>query len=203
LGFSTGAMKIISRQRKAFNVIMTIRLLKCVLTLALFFTLSGVVCGQKINIKQASKSNQQHLQYDTSKIAIITLSKAWHYPFDSTYRHGTLIQVDINSIDSLLIECISNYNNSLDSQHKQFSIDFNDSYKRQLVIAINNKGEKEVWVNCFCRSWGNRWKKQIMLVSDGGTCYFNFKINLATKKYYDLGVNGYAYQKTACNNWFG
>jgi hypothetical protein len=29
-------------------------------------------------------------------------------------------------------------------------------------------------------------------VEDGGNCYFNFKINLITKKYFDLGVNGVA-----------
>ena len=31
-----------------------------------------------------------------------------------------------------------------------------------------------------------------MIVDDGGNCYFNFKINLTTKKFYDLRVNGEA-----------
>jgi hypothetical protein len=31
-----------------------------------------------------------------------------------------------------------------------------------------------------------------MFVDDGGNCYFNFKISLATKTFYDMGVNGVA-----------
>jgi hypothetical protein len=59
--------------------------------------------------------------------------------------------------------------------------------------VTNKKGEKEVWVNCFCDTWNsNRWKTEILFVEDGGNCYFNFRINLATKKYHDLGVNGEA-----------
>ncbi len=31
-----------------------------------------------------------------------------------------------------------------------------------------------------------------MIDDDGGNCYFNFKINLATKKFYDFSVIGLA-----------
>lgn len=84
------------------------------------------------------------------------------------------------------------YNNSLDKDHKQWSIDLiKFNYRKQLIAVTNKTGEKEVWVNCFCNTWDNdRWKTEMMLVADGGNCYFNFKINLTTKKYYDLGVNG-------------
>src|SRR5690606_25239491 len=68
-----------------------------------------------------------------------------------------------------------------------------EGYKRQYVAVLNNRGQKEVWINFFCDDWGNDdWKSDIMIVDDGGNCYFSLKVNLATKKYYELYINGYA-----------
>ena len=65
--------------------------------------------------------------------------------------------------------------------------------KRQYVAVINEKGEKEVWVNFFCDDWGNdNWESDILIVHDGGNCYFNLKVNLTNKSYSELGINGYA-----------
>ena len=33
------------------------------------------------------------------------------------------------------------------------------------------------------------WKKYSIFIKDGGNCYFNLKINLATRQYYELRVN--------------
>lgn len=67
------------------------------------------------------------------------------------------------------------------------------NYKRQLVVVTNKRGEKVVWVNCFCRK-GNQasWRHQIVEVDDGGNCYFNVKLNLTRRIWYDLMVNGVA-----------
>ena len=65
-------------------------------------------------------------------------------------------------------------------------------YKKQLVAVINSKGEKEVWVNCFCDSPIYDWHTKIYWVDDGASCYFNFKINLNTKKHFEFVVNSAA-----------
>ena len=62
------------------------------------------------------------------------------------------------------------------------------AYKRQYLAAINNTGEKEVWVNCFCGD-SNNWRKQIVSAADGGNCYFKFTVNLTTKNYYNFSIN--------------
>ena len=68
-----------------------------------------------------------------------------------------------------------------------------DGYKRQYVPIINEKGEKEVWINFFCDDFGtDNWKTEIVLVEDGGNCYYNIKINLKTKEHSELGINGNA-----------
>jgi hypothetical protein len=154
-----------------------------------------ISCGESQNKKteQIIKSeNSSSIQFDTSKTAIIPFDKKDDYPFDNSYKPTTLTQEDINDIDSLLIVRVTNYNNSLDKNHKEWCIDLKKyNYKKQLIAVTNKKGEKEVWVSCFCDTLGSdSWKNEIMHVSDGGNCYFTFKINLTRKKLYDFGVNG-------------
>jgi hypothetical protein len=166
----------------------------CINILAIAFCLITVFtsCGQSQNKKtdQTSKS----VQVDTSKTAIIPFDKKDNYPFNNSFNSTTLTQDDINTIDSLFIVCVTDYNKLLDKNHKEWRIDLEKyNYYKQIIAVINKKGDKEVWVNCFCYTWNNdNWKKEILLVHDGGNCYFNFKLNLATKICYDLTVNGEA-----------
>ena len=75
---------------------------------------------------------------------------------------------------------------------EDFMIDIRN-YKRQYIAYINSKNEKEVWVNCFCETWDNDvWKFKIVEVRDGGNCYFNLKINLEQKAYFEFCLNGTA-----------
>jgi len=132
--------------------------------------------------------------YDTTKTVIIPLDKESNYPFKNLeYKSATLTQEDIEQIERSVLESVTEYNNSLTDGHDDFKIDLTGrDYKKQLVAVTNLKGEKEVWVNCFCDDWDKAWRTQVVSVEDGGTCYFNFKLNLTTKKIYDLIVNGYA-----------
>ena len=132
--------------------------------------------------------------YDTTKTAVIVWDKRSHYPFDSLeYRAGTLTREEVEQIEIHLVESVTEYNNSLTDGHEDYKIDLKaKKYKKQLVPVVNSKGEKEVWVNCFCDDWEKAWRNQIVMVQDGGPCYFSFKLNLTTKKVYDLTVNGFA-----------
>lgn len=144
--------------------------------------------------KDKGNNFQTILTYDTTKTVIIPLEREINYPFNSLeYKPATLTKQDIEQIERSLIESVADYNNSLTDGHDDFKIDLTGrEYKKQLVAVTNLKGEKEVWVNCFCDEWNKAWRTQVVSVEDGGTCYFNFKLNLTTKKIYDLAVNGYA-----------
>ena len=169
---------------------MTLRFYLNTLIIAFCLTIVLTSWGQT-----RSLASTKSFQVDTSKTTIILFDKKRNYPFDNSFNPSTLTQEDLNIIDSLLIACVAKYNNSLDKDHKQYwSIDLKKyNYRKQIIAVTNRKGEKEVWVNCFCDTWGSdKWKTEIMMVDDGGNCYFNFKINLATKTFYDLGVNGEA-----------
>ena len=165
-----------------------------ILVFAFGLTIALNSCGQLQTKKTDQVLERKTVQIDTSKTAIIPFDKKGNYPFDNSFNATTLTQQDIKIIDSLLIACVTNYNNSLDKYHKEWSIDLQKiDYHKQIVAVTNKKGDKEVWVNAICHSWdNNNWKKDILRVDDGGNCYFNFKVNLATKKFYDLTVNGEA-----------
>lgn len=67
-------------------------------------------------------------------------------------------------------------------------------YIRQYVGFVNtSSGQKVIWINCL-------WKKDhsektlsqdVLQVHDGGSYYWNCRINLQTKKVTDLRVNGF------------
>jgi hypothetical protein len=62
-----------------------------------------------------------------------------------------------------------------------------------VVGAVNSNGEKIIWINCFCKTEESSfkdWKKNIVLVKDGGNCFFNLKANITTNTFTDFFVNG-------------
>ncbi|MFM2041010.1 MAG: hypothetical protein RLZZ493_1599 [Bacteroidota bacterium] len=141
-------------------------------------------------------------QKDSSVIAILN-NDSINYKVFKQGTTFTLSQKDMIEIDRLLNVSINEHNknqeiifNEKKSKYpdfafkkKNFIIDLKN-YQRQYVAVKNVYGEKEVWVNCFCTTFDDSWKTDIYIVSDGGNCFFDLKINLDAKKYYDFMVNG-------------
>ena len=152
----------------------------------------GVVSGQTINSKSL---HQRTLSFDTSKIAIIPFNyRDFYGEVDGSNSPDTLTQQDIFTIDSILRRSVIEHDSSLRGRDKNaYFIDLSNwNYRRQYVCYRNSMNEKIVYVDCFCSALGNNWKKHLMIVDDGGRCFFNVKINLTHKTYFDFFVNGYA-----------
>ncbi|MGI4887084.1 MAG: hypothetical protein ACRYFR_19180 [Janthinobacterium lividum] len=150
---------------------------------------------------------------DTGRVAILPYdAKRDQYIFQNSgeVKAASLFPEEVLSVDSLLTACIKDHNQAqaveLEDMRKIMHKDYPNvqlheerylinlaNYKRQLVVVTNKRGEKVVWVNCFCRK-GNQasWRHQIVEVDDGGNCYFNVKLNLTRRIWYDLMVNGVA-----------
>ncbi len=90
---------------------------------------------------------------------------------------------EIKEIDTLMIAYIKK--NQLDLENLS-------DYKRQYFPSYNDKKEKVIWVNYFCDGSFINWKKTLVIVNDGGKCFFQFTINLSTKKISDFMTNGNA-----------
>lgn len=141
-------------------------------------------CGQTNPETKNQEQSHNIFTVDTSVVAILPFDTTQDWIFKDS-KPTDLTNGDLLKIDTMLNICINDY--KLDK--KNFTIDLT-RYKRQYVAVLNSKGEKEVWVNCFCRAENQDWKKNLIFVEDGGNCYFNLKINLTTGQYYELMVNG-------------
>lgn len=172
--------------------------------LPLFYLLTFCACGQNSNSTKTdnisvSKSDSSATFHntqvcgDTSVIAILPIDTSYHWLFKNV-TSLSLTDKDLQTVDNILTKCIKIHNNKQDTT-KQFSeyIDLK-KYKRQYIPFVNSKGEKKVYINCFCISdWGfDYWKKSLVQVDDGGSCFFQVTINLTTLEYEQFGTNGYA-----------
>ena len=110
--------------------------------------------------------------YDSTKIAILPFVKTKRKE-DKKTTNADLTIIELNKIDSILAKTLEEHNSRFGK-----SIDLKNYY-RQYVATINGKGEKKVWINCFCEKYDD-WKSKILHVCDGGDYYFTSSINLTS-----------------------
>jgi len=105
--------------------------------------------------------------------------------FRGVCKPSTVSVAEINDIEVFIKQQVVIYN----KKGRGF-IAKPEKYFKQFIAIIDANGEKVVWVNCMCRVIDDRWKKTIYTVFDGGSCYFQLKINLAKRVAYDFYTNG-------------
>ena len=121
---------------------------------------------------------------------IIEAGENMDWVFGKNYRNQTPSESDIETAEKLIIEC---FNDQKRGTVNRLLNRKPEDYTMQFVGAVNEKGEKIIWVNCFCSSEINyfkEWKTNLVMVKDGGNCFFNLKINADKNTYYDVMVNG-------------
>ena len=150
---------------------------------------------------------------DTAKYAVLKFDPDEdRYIFGKDNKPADLSADEIAKIESVIARQVAVYNKkenaTYDSLNKTIdrkkygnakvyysnAIDDPKKYYKQFITVINPKGQKEVWVNCFCdKQFGdNDWKKSLVMVDDGGSCFFQLHFNLTTNKVIFFGVNGVA-----------
>jgi len=135
---------------------------------------------------------------DSTRYAILKHTKD-DFIFSSDAAPATLSSAEVQNILDLVYKKVDEYNKAVRKKPYAHLIRRPKRYYKQIIAVTNSKGEKEVWVNCFCNSDdksrnddNSYWKKGIVSVYDGGSCYFNLRINLTTNRVYDFSVNGVA-----------
>lgn len=86
-------------------------------------------------------------------------------------------------------------NRNLENQYNSPIIHRNlKKYKRQYFGFINDKGEKILYINSLWKKneEETKWLQRIIMVSDGGSHYWNIEYNLETDELINLSVNGKA-----------
>lgn len=166
----------------------------------LLFFLSS--CRQATNNNQARPSTTRPQTMDTSTYAILMFDTTYTWLFENV-KPSILKLTEIEEIEIILKQYVDDYNldqqlqfDTISKSHPEYNLKVENfvinlsSYKRQYFPVINPTGQKEVWVNCFCKHFDKDWRKDMLEVRDGGNCYFSLKINLVTKQISQFIVNG-------------
>lgn len=114
----------------------------------------------------------------------------------------TPTSAQFDQIDSILIKAIKD---TLEITKDDFEIKNINRFYRQYVCYLDNSGDLIVFINAFCQLldtpidsigtviWKKYdWKNKLLVVNDGGTCFWSIRINLTSKKYFNFSVNGQA-----------
>ena len=124
----------------------------------------------------------------SDKFAVMSYRKKEHSAIFKDAKRTKLSYREIDKLSDLLGKAVQEHNKTPRNRGK--IADF-EKYKHQLIPTQNDAGDKIVWVNSVC-SAGREWKRRVLLVADGGSCYFNLYINLTKNNYDRFSVNGEA-----------
>ncbi len=129
---------------------------------------------------------------DTSSYAILNYDSSVEMAMIEKFhkaRAATLSIAEVNGIEHLIDSSYQDYNNH--NTHRQLVAPLS-AYRRQYVAVVNAQGQKEVWINFFCSFFNTDWKHHVLIVDDGGVCFFQLRINLSTRNVSELIPNGVA-----------
>lgn len=120
--------------------------------------------------------------------SIFTYTKSLEYHFNHTVKNAKASKNDFEKIRKIIQEQIQ-INSEMFTKNKNQS-----DYYKQCIFVINEKKEKEVWVQGISKKtlFNENWNKWIIDVKDGGENYFTLKINLTTGKIYYFSPHGLA-----------
>ena len=125
--------------------------------------------------------------------AITSSEKPDYYMLPSEVE---LTPAEFQAMKKALVKAISKYNQKIGFD-PNFRIGPLAEYGVQYKVSLTKKGQKEVWINGFCKGSGamytslNLTSTPVMML-DGGSCYFNTSINLKKRKVQRIGIHGFA-----------
>lgn len=95
---------------------------------------------------------------------------------------------DILKLEEGLAEYLSRNSGAFSSQPPAW--ERLDEYRRQ-YLGYEIGGKKIIYGNFFC-SQEDQWRGELILVMDGGDCYFQVEYDVASREFIKLLVNGEA-----------
>lgn len=67
-----------------------------------------------------------------------------------------------------------------------------ENYFRQYIPYIDKNGDRIVYINAACHKEDKKWETSLLVVRDGGDCYWQVKVNVDKKVMYEFGINSIA-----------
>ena len=115
----------------------------------------------------------------------------WVAGKDQTVEYWTPTEEDMTVLESGLRDFLQSNSNQFLNQSETPAWERLDEYNRQ-YFGITLDGKNIVYGNFFCDNAGVEWRKNIVVVMDGGDCFFQFQYDPASGEYFNLRVNGSA-----------
>lgn len=108
-------------------------------------------------------------------------------------------EVDFKMVDTILEKAINKNLFFFLNEPRRESL---FKYYKQYIPYVDERGHRIIMINAFCEIptfWDKNdekvdfdWRNNIVLVDDGGDCYWGIKVDLDTQTYFDFMVNGIA-----------
>ena len=170
------------------------------LLLTVFFVLIAACDGKMENKKdektdkidnKTDKTDYKQTQYALKPYQVVLPSESkMDWLFGKNYKAWTPSDNDIEAAEKILY---TGYGDQKRGTVNRLLYRNLEDYNRQFVGAIDENGDKIIWINCFCKKEEGsfkKWKEEIVHVADGGNCFFNLKANITKNTYTDFIVNG-------------
>ena len=155
------------------------------------FLISILSACRTDSMKDQTDNFRTVLPYDSTTTTVLPWDKEFYTMFDSlNHKPLTLTEEDFEQVDKAFDEIMEENIILRSEKNDTYKIEVTArDYRRQLVAVTNSKGEKEVWVNCFCDKWDKSWRTRLNTVVYDQYCCFNYKLNLTRDIVYDFRVN--------------
>lgn len=151
--------------------------------------------------KNFAKLKQDSINCERSKIAVINDSMQTKWIVKKNCIYWIPSPKDFKIVEMIVKEANTNLESFGHDGIKSY-----DSYYKQLVCYKNELGDSIVYLNAVCeflnkpiidkngilRTQRFDWQHQLLIVNDGGSCYWNICINISKRKYCNFFINGVA-----------
>lgn len=116
---------------------------------------------------------------------------SWVAGSGQTVEYWTPSKDDVLALENGLADFLQNESGKFYVQEEPPVWERLDGYNRQ-YIGLTVDGRKFIYANFFCDDAAKDWRKDFVLVMDGGSCFFQFKYDPRKGEFFDLRVNGSA-----------
>jgi len=113
---------------------------------------------------------------------------------DSSFQKFTPTIEEIMLAKELAKYHIDSLEQNRDKRNGKLLENTDSDYYRQYIGYIDDMGDHIILLNAVCSAYAQKrnLNKEWILVLDGGSCFYQIKVNLKRKRCFDFSVNGVA-----------
>ncbi len=154
------------------------------------------LCVSIISCKRSGYSSNIGF-FETNDTSIALINDTVQIKYKTYWLPNELHLYLIDSIIKIAIR------DTIDITNKSFIIRDIKKFYRQYACYLDKNNDSIVYINAFCKILNEHidsagiykikkfdWKHKWIFMEDGGSCYWQIKINITKKEYFDFRVNG-------------